>query len=377
MIGVHASATSVRRQDVGAFWRSDSWLVCLAVLHGLAIAALPTIPTISLGLWWNANTIAHNFVHRRFFRTRAANAAFSMGLSALLGFPQTLWRERHLAHHAGRRWRLRASTLLAAETVVIGASWTTLLVAAPAFFLAVYLPGYAAGLALCAIQGYYEHARGTTSHYGRLYNALCFNDGYHVEHHAHPALHWSELPGKQARDGRASRWPPLLRVLDTFVLEALERSVIRSAWLQAVVLRVHRAAFSELLRDVLCNLPARPRIGVVGGGLFPRTVLVLQELIPDARFTVIDADAGNLAIAHRFHGVAADVEFVHQRFVSGGDPVDFDLLIFPLSFQGDRLDLYRRPPAPLVIVHDWLWRTRGRSRIVSIFLLKRLNMVRR
>jgi fatty acid desaturase len=125
--------------------------------------------------------------------------------------------------------------------------WTTLLVAAPAFFLSVYLPGYAAGLALCAIQGYYEHARGTTSHYGRVYNALCFNDGYHAEHHAHPALHWSELPRRQARDGRASRWPPLLRVLDNFALEALERSVIRSPWLQTAVLRVHRTAFSDLL----------------------------------------------------------------------------------------------------------------------------------
>ena len=56
------------------------------------------------------------------------------------------------------------------------------------FFLTTYLPGYAGGLALCALHGHYEHAGGTTSHYGTLYNVLLFNDGFHVEHHAHPGV---------------------------------------------------------------------------------------------------------------------------------------------------------------------------------------------
>lgn len=51
-------------------------------------------------------------------------------------------------------------------------------VRAPAFFVWTYVPGYLAGLLLCAVHGHYEHAAGTTSHYGRLYNLLCFNDGY-------------------------------------------------------------------------------------------------------------------------------------------------------------------------------------------------------
>jgi hypothetical protein len=71
------------------------------------------------------------------------------------------------------------------------------------------------------------------------------------------------------------------------------------------------------------------------------------------------------------------VEFVLARFVptenlSGG----FDLIVIPLSFQGDRQAIYRRPPARAVVVHDWLWRRRGRGRIVSTALLKRLNVVR-
>jgi hypothetical protein len=59
------------------------------------------------------------------------------------------------------------------------------------------------------------------------------------------------------------------------------------------------------------------------------------------------------------------------------DTRDFEVIVFPLSFQGDRMAVYRNPPAPAVIVHDWLWRRRGTSRIVSIFLVKRLNLVRR
>ena len=106
-------------------------------------------------------------------------------------------------------------------------------------------------------------------------------------------------------------------------------------------------------------------------------MLVLQDLLPAAQITVIDADAGNLAIARQFPGVGAAVRFVHERFTAATDTRDFDVLVLPLSFQGDRMAVYRKPPAAAVIVHDWLWRRRGTSRIVSICLVKRLNLVRR
>ena len=53
-----------------------------------------------------------------------------------------------------------------------------------------------------------------------------------------------------------------------------------------------------------------------------------------------------------------------------------DVLVIPLSFDGDRAAVYARPPARAVIVHDWIWRVRGTSRLVSPWLLKRLNLVR-
>ena len=59
--------------------------VLLALTHGGLLLALPTIAFVALGLWWNANTISHHFIHRPFFRGRAVNAIFSCYLSLLLG----------------------------------------------------------------------------------------------------------------------------------------------------------------------------------------------------------------------------------------------------------------------------------------------------
>ncbi len=172
----------------------DALFVALALAHGLALIGFPSIPLIAIGFWWNANTIAHNFIHRPFFRFRSLNAIFSTIESLVLGIPQRLWRDRHLAHHGGRRWRWRWSRQLAWETGLVLSLGCGLLARAPEFFLTVYLPGWLIGLGLCQVQGHFEHANGTTSHYGRLYNLLFFNDGYHVEHHAQPSQDWRRLP---------------------------------------------------------------------------------------------------------------------------------------------------------------------------------------
>jgi len=50
-------------------------------------------------------------------------------------------------------------------------------------------------------------------------------------------------------------------------------------------------------------------------------------------------------------------------------------VVIPLAFDGSRSAIYRQPPAPAVLVHDWFWRPRGTSVIISHSLLKRLNLV--
>jgi hypothetical protein len=349
--------------------RADLVLVSLAVAHGAALLAAPSLPLIALGMWWNANTIAHNFIHAPFFRRRELNAAFSCSLSLVLGFPLSLWRRRHLEHHAGGG-RLPPPRLAAVETGLLLLLWASLAWVAPRFCVAVYLPGYAVGLGLCSLQGYFEHDRGTTSHYGVLYNRLFFNDGYHVEHHQRPSEHWTRLPGRRATDAPASRWPPVLRWLERIDLELLERLVLRVGVLQRWVLAAHQRAFRRLLPQ----LPEPRRVVIVGGGLFPRTAIVLRRLLPKARLTVVDAKEPSLELARPLLPEGVDVE---RRRFDASRPEDADLVVIPLAYDGDRTALYRTPPAPTLIVHDWIWARRRAGVRVSFWLLKRLNLVRR
>src|ERR1044071_3802337 len=67
----------------------DALFVMCAFAHAGALVLFPSVAGIGIGLWWNANTIAHNFIHRPFFRSRWANRLFSVYLSVLLGIPQS------------------------------------------------------------------------------------------------------------------------------------------------------------------------------------------------------------------------------------------------------------------------------------------------
>lgn len=353
--------------------RHSSWdalLVGLSFLHGIALVAIPSIPVVAVGLWWNANTVAHNFIHTPFFRSPSLNRAYSVFLSALLGIPQALWRHRHLQHHAGRRDALAWSPLLVLELGVVLTLWVLLASVATETFLQSYVPGYVLGLILCSMQGHFEHARGTTSHYGRLYNLLFFNDGYHVEHHRRPGEHWTRLPGL-GRDAQCSRWPPVLRWLDVFcVLESLERLVLRSPALQRFMLATHERA----LRAVLPPLPPHPRITIVGGGLFPRTALILRSLVPDARLTIVDYNPEHLSSAREF--LRSAVEY-RQTFYAADTRDEADLVIVPLTYVGDRRALYRRLDCAPLLIHDWVWNRQSKGVPVSWLLLKRLNLVMR
>src|SRR5438552_10432641 len=367
-----ASAWTAFTSRSAGFLKHSPWdglFVALALAHGLALFGFPSIPLIAVGFWWNANTIAHNFIHRPFFRSRSLNAVFSSLESLVLGIPQRLWRDRHLAHHGDRRWRWRWSRQLAWETGLVLSLGCGLLARAPEFFLTVYLPGWLIGLALCQLQGHLEHEPGTTSHYGRLYNLLFFNDGYHVEHHARPSEHWRRLPEQKQSGAVASRWPAVLRWLEHINLDGLERLVLRSQMLQRFVLKKHERAFLALLPE-LANIR---RVGIVGGGMFPRTTLILQRLLPHAHLTIIDTSEESLRSARRF--VNRNVEFIHG-FFDTTPQTGVDLMVIPLAFIGERSAIYRCPPAPAVLVHDWIWHRHGRGVVVSLRLLKRLNLVK-
>jgi hypothetical protein len=354
--------------------RWDGLLVALAVLHGFLLVFAPSVPLVALGLWWNANTVSHNFIHLPFFRSRAANVVFSGFLSLLLGLPQCLWKAKHLAHHRGQPfcWMpLRGEWIAEGAFVIL--LWAGMAVFAPSFLLAVYLPGWLIGLGLCEVHGRLEHAHGTLSHYGWLYNRLFFNDGYHVEHHARPGHHWTTLPETPAASREhVSRWPAVLRWLEFVSLDGLEHLVCHCRWLQRWVLHAHERALAKALSTI-----AEPRhVVIIGGGLFPRTALILQRLVPKAKLTLVDARADRLERANTWlHGEVEDVHaFCTAANVS--ELIDsVDLVVVPLALRGRRNDFYEKPPARHVLVHDWLWRPRGRSVVVSWLLLKRMNLV--
>jgi len=394
-MGVDA-AIAVRSRSILRHSPWDAILIWLSAAHATALVTVPSVPLVAIALWWNANTIAHNFIHTPFFRSGRLNVAFSVFLSAVQGIPQTLWRHRHLAHHslvgrdvrrvAGRAREFHWTWTFGIELIAIATVWTSAYLVAPTTFLAVYLPGYAAGLVLCYLQGHFEHLHGAAiSHYGRLYNLCFFNDGYHVEHHQRPGEHWTELPRHVADGAERSAWPPVLRWLDSLftavrtttadvrpiALETLERTVLRSPRLQRFLIATHERALVALL----ANGPRPTQVMIVGGGLFPRTAIILRRLLPEAALIVVEAKAGHIDIARRFLGES--VTFHHAVYDPRRPPAETDLVVVPLAFDGDREAFYTLRPAPMVLVHDWLWRRRGRGVAISWLLLKRLNLITR
>lgn len=389
----HSSADSVlvvaTLAQAGALLTAFTWLAPRGHAGALAAAAC-----FGLGICWCSNTVAHVHLHKPLFSSRGLNRALSMFLGLLIGVPQSIWRARHFWHHAGepaerrpRLWQLES----VAEALPISTLWATLLLLSPRVFLAAYLPGFLLGMALCQLQGRMEHRlaqapeRGV-SHYGRLHNFFWFNDGYHAEHHRFPAEHWTRLPARRAELSSAeSAWPPLLRgielvgrrgeLLRAACLGALERLALRSRPLQQFMLQAHEAAFRRVLP------PDAPisRIAIIGGGLFPRTLLVLERLFPESEIAVVDCCAHNVETARVYLAAHAPrlrerVAFVVQPF-SSQRHVDFDLVVAPLAFVGDRADLLRARPKFGLVTHAWLWSAAGsRSAVVSLLLLKRLNL---
>src|SRR5207237_5086884 len=90
-IPIHLTTPSEERARHVSSLRStwDIPLITLAFLHGLALLLYPSPFLIALGMWWSANTIAHNFIHRPFFTSRLLNRLFSFYLSLFICIPQT------------------------------------------------------------------------------------------------------------------------------------------------------------------------------------------------------------------------------------------------------------------------------------------------
>jgi hypothetical protein len=388
----------------------DALVAAAAVVHAAVVAVILAVaaggapgPGVRVGLAvllavamsWGANTVSHIHLHAPIFRAAAANRAFSLFLSVLLAVPQSWWKLRHLEHHGLLMGRERErSGGLRARGVVELAAWLACIALfaahAPLALATVYVPGIAFGLLLCANQGRQEHraAAAGVDVRARLYNRLWFNDGFHAAHHRFPEAHWTTLPARVAADDAVSSLPPILRMLEEVralanavaaaIIDALERGTLHISAVRRYLLETHARSWRQLLSPA--DIAAIREVTIIGGGLYPRTALVLARLLPDARLTLVDAVPAHLDRARAFLEPLTRTTPSRVRLRVGVfDPAvassGADLLVVPLAFRGRRARFYSAPPAPRVAVHDWIWRARGdRGVAVSLLLLKRLNL---
>ena len=227
--------------------------------------------------YFNPIVVTHNFLHTPFFRRRWANRAFAIANSGNLFLPQVLYKYHHLIHHQYANDPVRNGTTLdpsstyrygrdgrqegfvrysalslfrdgtgnayreamrhgqraqffmeLAAIVVVAAAWLAI---DWQWMLIAYVPTFYFGWFLALLENYYEHHRASNqasrladsvSYYGRVYNVLMFNEGYHQEHHLKPHLHWTRRPEVhrahqaefKAAGAYEARMPPLLGFLD-------------------------------------------------------------------------------------------------------------------------------------------------------------------
>jgi len=99
------------------------------------------------------------------------------------------------------RQRGHLAVMIAEVAGIIGLR-LALIALAPRFFFFVWLPWSAVLFAVRSYTDFVDHygadVSSPTAHsvscYGRVFNLVTFNSGYHIEHHASPGVHWSTYP---------------------------------------------------------------------------------------------------------------------------------------------------------------------------------------
>ena len=124
-----------------------------------------------------------------------------------------------------------------------------------------------------------------------LYTRLWFNDGFHAAHHRFPAAHWTTLPARAAPDDAVSSLPPILRMLEELralanaaaaaIIDALERGTLQISAVRRYLLETHARSWRQLLSPA--DVAAIREVTIIGGGLYPRTALVLARLTRASR----------------------------------------------------------------------------------------------
>jgi len=240
--------------------KKDLLLVTICILNVLAIIAMAAIfndisslkaigvAVVIIGFYCtNYQCVSHNFIHNNFFVNKKLNKVFSVLNSMAMGLPQTLYYHHHMNHHrftnsekdisslfnhskeeveegilsysfigffridllalAKKAKKKEDKNLLILETLGVLAFWGFLISLDWKFFLTFYLPVWYLGQVAALMENYFEHygtkpgdrKTDSVSCYGKLYNLLWFNNGYHQEHHYSPTVHWTRIKEVKTR----------------------------------------------------------------------------------------------------------------------------------------------------------------------------------
>lgn len=235
------------------------------------------LPLCLFLFWYNGLVASHNFVHTPWFKSDRLNRLYPILNSINLGLPQAHYRHEHFVHHRYNNDRVNSlgytqdptstfanghngehesvisycllglfrtdlmesfrlirkqgeATQLNCELASCMLSLVGYCLLSWQYLCLLYLPVFYLGWILEHVENYYEHFgcvpenryANSTSYYGRLYNWLFCNEGYHQEHHLRPNVHWIERPKTwqefQTELDRANhvilRFPPVLSILD-------------------------------------------------------------------------------------------------------------------------------------------------------------------
>lgn len=224
------------------FWLAATW-ESRTFLHTLLL-----YPPCLLLFWYNALVATHNFVHTPWFKSKLLNNLYAIVNSANLGSPLTHYRSIHFNHHrygndrqdhqgrtqdhsstfaygekgqsehvikycalaivrddmtetfrqANRKEIIQLRLEIGACIVVV----LSYLLISWKYLVCFAIPIFYFGWFLTYLANYYEHFGAipedhygnSASYYGRIYNLLFCNEGYHQEHHLRPQVHWSQRP---------------------------------------------------------------------------------------------------------------------------------------------------------------------------------------
>lgn len=207
------------------------------------------LPLLVFLFWYNGLVVSHNFAHTPYFCSGLLNRLYAILNSINIGLPYSYYYHEHLLHHRygndrpdqdgqtkdptstfacgkngfhepmpaycglgifradlphsfGEIWRKGERVQLVCESLVCAGVLIWYLWTSWQFFLFLYVPTFYGGWFLEHLENYYEHFgcnpddrfRNSTSYYGKFYNWLFCNEGYHQEHHLRPNVHWSKRP---------------------------------------------------------------------------------------------------------------------------------------------------------------------------------------